>query len=283
MRNKLDDKKLRKLFGELEDVTPNVDFSKAVTRKIFWKKFRFPFALHFLVFIILLAALPFSYQSLAGDFVKFEIIPMLDSILSNFEFSFDFITYQINFISSFLPLASLLIFSFNFAVFCLVVFIIVKDFKKFDFINRRAFQVVIGVFLIFMISVVLGSGTVLAQTSEDSSFDKTSPIPPLFEKGAEKTRIVLTGVVDEVNGDMGQLIIELRTITKKELIDLRGDKIVIYTDEETEFVKRGLEEEAGLLDLNEGDKVTIIGISDEGIFWAEKIVAATPWWKKIFK
>ena len=282
MRNKLDDKNLKKLFEELEDAAPDVDFSKLVTRRLFWRKFRFSFALHFLVFIVLLAALPFSYQSVAGDFVRFEIVPMFDSILSNFEFSFDFITYQINFIGAFLPFTSILIFSFNLAVFCLVAFFVVRDLKKFDFINRKALQAVITLLLVFTVFGAL-AGAAFAQVSENSSFDQTSSISPLAEEGAEKSQIVLTAVVDEVNGDMGILIVELRTVNKKELVDLRGDKIAVYTDEETEFVKRG-REKAGLADLNEGDKVTIIGIADEGIFWAEKIVAAsTPWWKKIFK
>jgi len=282
MRNKLDDKKLKKLFEELEDAAPNVDFSKSVTRRLFWRKFRFSFTLHFLVFAVLLAALPFSYQSMASDFVKFEIIPMFDSILSNFEFSFDFITYQINFIGAFLPFTSILVFSFNLAVFCLVAFLVARDLRKFDFINRKAFQAVITLLLVCAASGAL-AGTAFAQISEDSSFDQTSSIPPLLGEGAEKTQIVLTAIVDEVNGDMGTLIVELRTVNKKELTDLRGDKIAVYTDEETEFVKKG-REEANLADLSEGDKVTIIGVSEEGIFWAEKIVAAsTPWWKKIFK
>ncbi len=282
MRNKLDDKKLKKLFGELEDLAPSFDLSQKIARRIFWKRFRFTFAVHFLSFVVLLAALPFSYRSVAGDFVKFEIVPMLDSILSNFEFSFDFITYQINFVGAFLPLASILIFFFNFAVFCLVAFVVVRDLRKMDFTNRKIFQAAIMTLLLFTASGTF-VGTALAQVSEDSSFDQTSPIPPFFEDGAEKTQIVLTAVVEEVNGEMGTLIVELRTANRKEFAGLRGDKIVIYADEETEFVKKG-RDKAGLADLGEGDKVTIIGVSHNGIFWAEKIVAAaTPWWKRIFK
>lgn len=281
---KFDDKKLKKLFRELEDVTP--DLSKKITRRIFWEKFRFSFALHFLVFVVLLAALPFSYRSVAGDFVRYEIIPMLNSILSNFEFSFDFITYQINFVSAFLPVGSLLVFSFNIAVFCLVSFFIFRDFKNLGFINNRKMErVMTGVFLVFFFFVIipiLCQPVVLAQSSieANSSFDKAALISPF--KDAQDYEVVLTGIISEVNIEMSQLIIELRTTNKKELFDLRGEKIFIYTDEETEFVKRGIEE-ARLIDLKEGDRVTIIGTLDETIFWAGKIVAATPWWKKLFK
>ncbi|MDP1629077.1 MAG: hypothetical protein Q8L57_00495, partial [bacterium] len=201
MSSVLSDKKLKQLFQELEEVAPSVDFSQRLRRQIFRKKPRFYFAAHFLIFVVFLAVLPFSYQNVANDFIKFEILPMIGSILSSFEFSFDFISYQINFIGSFLPLNSIFFFSFNLLIFLAAAFLILKDIKNLRLADSRFFQVVAGIILIFAFCGLPAGHLVLAQAPENPSFDKTSVLPSHLEEEVSE-QIVLTGVVEEVDIDM---------------------------------------------------------------------------------